>query len=77
MTWKIGLNSQARKLSGSALGVAGVSGGCGVGVGAGLPDAPGAAVAQAATTTARSASSRSCPHGRRRRRDGITSGTPR
>ena len=51
MTWKIGVKIQARKLTGSAPGWAGVSGGCGVGDGSGLPDAPGAPGAAHAATT--------------------------
>jgi hypothetical protein len=36
ITWKIGVNSHARKLTGSAPGWAGVSGGCGVADGIGI-----------------------------------------
>ena len=51
MAWKIGVKSHASRLIGSAPGWAGVSGGCGVGDGAGLPDAPGAPGAAHAATT--------------------------
>ena len=39
MTWKIGVNTQAMRLTGSAPGLAGSSGGCGVGV-TGRPSEP-------------------------------------
>ena len=42
MTWKIGVNSQARRLIGSAPGCAGWRGGCGVGETCGAPDTPDA-----------------------------------
>jgi hypothetical protein len=47
IAWKIGVKSQASRLTGSAPGEAGVSGGWGVGE---APPAPGAPGTQAATT---------------------------
>ena len=61
MTWKIGVNSQARRLIGSAPGCAGWRGGWGVGETCGAPDtpdAPGSTGAAHATTTRTTSSSR-------------------
>ena len=76
MIWKIGVNSQARKLIGSAPGWAGVSGGWGVGD-ATEPDPPGPPGAHAATTTTMRIRSPIDANGIRRRRERVTSWTPR
>src|SRR4029078_11630400 len=73
ITWKIGVNSQARRLTGSAPGVAGVNGGAGVG------DAPPGPVAPGTHATTIGMIPKITSAGRIRRRPGerVTGGRPR
>ena len=77
MAWKIGLKSQARRLIGSAPGCAGVSGGWYDGDGEAPPELvapPGAHATTRRTTRIRNPI---VPNGIRRRRERVTSRTPR
>jgi hypothetical protein len=73
MAWKIGVNSHARRLTGSAPGVAGVSGGAGVGYAPPGPVAPGTQ----ATTSGMIPKITSAGRIRRRPGDTVTGGRPR